>query len=140
MDHTSAPKLLWKELEDFLYPTWYQGAGYRGDLEPNPDLFLIQDFYQKYNPNVPDELDPERVARSFARVREKTQQRWERKKRDVIERLQDLFGPRAFTGKDYNSNHLGLASSDLPRLLEEGVLEKAGYSEYVLNSPKGASG
>jgi hypothetical protein len=128
------PLKLWMALEEFLYPSWYKGSGYRGDLEPGPDLFLIEDFYQKYAPDapIPDDIDPEFVARSFSRVREKTERAWERKREDVVESLQDLFGSSSFTAKDYNSNHLGLASSDLPRLVEEGILSKAGYSDFVL--------
>jgi hypothetical protein len=129
------PKRLWKELEAFLYPSWYPGSGYRGDLKPGPDLFLIEDFYQKYDPRepIPDEIDPEFVAKSFARVKEETEQAWERKRRDVISGIQEAFGSKAFEAKAYNTLGFGLASSDLPRLAEEDVLEEAGYRSYRLS-------
>jgi hypothetical protein len=80
------------------------------------------------------DLEPNNVAKAFARVKFLVEQAWKRKREEVIETLRDEFGARPFSTKQYNALRLGLASSDIPRLLEEGVLQSSGYSSYVLTS------
>ncbi len=125
-DYSEGGKL-WKDVEDFLYPPWYKGSGYRGDIEYTVYVRLLEEFYQW--PERMSEDDKESVPDALARVKAEDDRQWKERRQDALEIIRAL--PGGFRPSDV-SRHV--YRSTLDRLVYEGVLELHGGSIYSLAS------
>ncbi len=120
---------LWKEVEEFLYPPWYKGSGYRGDLEYTVYVRLLEEFYQW--PERMSEDDKESVPDALARVKAETDKQWQQRRKDALETIRELPDPTRFRESDVRRY---VYRSTLDRLVFEGVLERHGGGFFGLPS------
>jgi len=118
---------IWREVESFLYPPWYKGSGYRGDITYTPDIRLLQEFYQWPERLTAD--DREGVPDALERAKDAVEKNWLELRRETLEAIRSLPETARFHVSDVQT----LYGSTMARLLYEGVLlsHGGGYFELI---------
>lgn len=127
---TLSERKLWKAVEEFLYPPWYKGSGYRGDLKYTVYVRLLQEFYQ--DPEGMSEDNKESVPDALARVKAENDKEWKNRRQDALEVIRELPDPTHFSESDVRRH---VYRSTLDRLVYEGALKRRGGGFFSLAGP-----
>ena len=114
---------VWSAVEAFLYPEWYKGSGYRGDLHYTPEVQEIEEFYQNYDSSNPLSADDLHwVAQALAKEQAKDVTTWAGQKQKALGVIRALGW--SFKTRDFVAQDRAVYQSNLWRLQSEGLLER----------------
>lgn len=122
----SKTQKLWKEIEAFLYPDWYRGSGYRGDLHYTPEVREIQEFYQNYSGDSELSTEDFKFMEGYLRRSQKaTDAEWAVERKSALESIRELDDPSHFTAGELRAID-PKAAQKLDHLVGDGDVERRG--------------